>query len=70
MNQLTGMHVLNPLEHLIHDIFLMNVLHDTRPDNSMQVGLHKIKDQVNVLGAFGLDYVEKTDDVRMAVELL
>lgn len=48
----------------------MNVFHDTRPNNRMQISLHKVKDKVNVFGAFGLDYVEKTNDVGMAVELL
>ncbi len=64
------MHVLDPFEHLIHDVFLMNVLHDTSPNNSMQISFHKVKDQVDVFGAFGLDYVEKTDDVGMAIKLL
>jgi hypothetical protein len=48
----------------------MNVLHDTSPNNSMQISFHKVKDQVDVFGAFGLDYVEKTDDVGMAIKLL
>ena len=36
----------------------------------MQICLHKVEHKINVFGVFGLDYVEETDDVWMAVELL
>ena len=64
------MHVLNSFQHLVHNIFLMNVFHNSSPNNSMQICLHKVEHKINVFGVFGLDYVEETDDVWMAVELL
>jgi hypothetical protein len=48
----------------------MNVLHDSSPDNSMQIGFHKVEDKVNIFGALGLNNIEKTDDVGVAVKLL
>jgi hypothetical protein len=36
----------------------------------MQISFHKVKDEINVFGAFGLDDVEKTDDVGVAIKLL
>ena len=64
------MHVLDSFEDLIHNVFLMNVFHDTSPNNSMQISFHKVKDEINVFGAFGLDDVEKTDDIGVAIKLL
>lgn len=70
MNQLSGMHILDAFEHLVHDVSLMNLLHDSCPDNSMKICFHKIKNQVNILWVLGFDYVKQTDYVWMAVELL
>lgn len=64
------MHVLNPFQHLVHDILFVDIFHDSCTDNGMEISLHKVKYEVNVFGTLGFDYVEETDNIRVTVELL
>lgn len=48
----------------------MDVLHDVRPYDGMEIRLHEIEDEVDVFIIFCLEDVNKTDDVRVTVELL
>lgn len=63
MNQLCTMKVLQRFENLIKDINLMHFLQDIGPNNRMQICLHKLKYQVQVLFIFGLDDSVKLDNI-------
>lgn len=55
---------------LVEDILLVDVFHDVGPDDCMEVGLHEVEDQVDVLVVLGLEDVQQGHDVAVAVELL
>ena len=48
----------------------MYVFHYSSSNYRMQISLHKVEHEVNVFRTLRLDYVEQTDNVGMAVELL
>ena len=48
----------------------MYVFHYASSNYRMQISFHKVEHEVNVFRTLRLDYVEQTDDVGMAVELL
>lgn len=48
----------------------MDALHDVGPDDRVQVGLHEVEHEVDVLIVLCLEDVEQRDDIGMAVELL
>lgn len=70
MYEFPGVHILDALEYLIHNIFLMDVLHDVGPDDGVQVRLHEIEHQIDIFIIFCLEDVQQGYDVRVAVELL
>lgn len=70
MYEFPGVHVLDALEYLIHNVFLMDVLHDVGPDDGVQVRLHEIEHQIDIFIIFCLEDVQQGYDVRVAVELL
>ena len=51
------MHVLEALENLVNDVLFVNIFKDVGSDNSMEVGIHEIEDQVNVAIVFSSDDV-------------
>ena len=53
------MHVLERPEKLVHYVRLVNVLQDVCSNDSMQVCLHVIKDQVNILVILSLEDILK-----------
>ncbi len=57
-------------EVLVEDVLLMDGLHDVGPDDCMEVGLHEVEHQVDVLVVLSLEDVEQGDDVGVAVEFL
>jgi hypothetical protein len=48
----------------------MHVLHDIGTNDCMQIGLHKIKHQIDIFIILSFHNILKRDDVRMTVELL
>ena len=48
----------------------MYIFHDVSSDDCMEVGLHKIENQINVFVVFSFEDVEQRNDVRMAIEFL
>lgn len=67
MNQLTWMHVLEGFKKLVDNILFMYFLKNSGPDDNMQICLHEIKHQVQILIVFGLYDVQKSDYIVMAV---
>lgn len=48
----------------------MDVFHDVGPYDGMQVGLHEIEYEVNILVVLSFEDVEEGDDVRVPVQFL
>lgn len=44
----------------------MNVFQDVGSDNSMQIGVHKIEDKVDISVILGTDHILKSDDIFMS----
>ena len=57
------MHVLQALEDLIHNILLVDVFEDVGSDNGMEIGIHEVKDQVDVSVVFRPDDILEPNDV-------
>lgn len=70
MDELPRVHVLDAFKDLIKDIFFVDILHDVGAYDSMQVSLHEIEDEVDVLVVFRLKEPLQGDDIGMSVELL
>ena len=51
------MHILQSAEELIHDVGFVDVLQYVCPDDSMQVRLHVIKNEVYILVILSLEHV-------------
>mmetsp|Transcript_603 Transcript_603/g.2296 ORF Transcript_603/g.2296 Transcript_603/m.2296 type:complete len:371 (+) Transcript_603:176-1288(+) len=66
----TAVHVLQGLEKLVDDVLFVNILEDVGADDSVQVGLHVVADQVDILVVVGLQHVGQSHDVLVAIELL
>lgn len=45
----------------------MHILKNLRSDNGMQIGLHEIEHQIDILIVLSLDQMLKADNIRMAV---
>lgn len=63
MDDVCRVQILHALEDLIHDEAVMDVLEDLLPDGVVQVGLHVLKNQIEILVIFGADDVEQLDYV-------
>lgn len=48
----------------------MDGLHDVGPNDGVEVGLHEIEHQVDILVVLGFEDIEQRDDVGVPVELL
>jgi hypothetical protein len=70
MEQVSGVHVLQTLEDLIHDVLLMNVFEDVGSDDGVEICVHEIEHQVDVAVIFGADDVLQANDVLVAGQLL
>ena len=70
MEQVSRVHVLQALEHLVDDVLLVDVLKDIGADHRMQVSVHEVKHQVDVAVVFGTHHVLQADDVLVARQLL
>jgi hypothetical protein len=57
-------------EVLVEHVFLMDALHDVGANDGVQVGLHEVEDQVNILIVLCLQDVQQRYDVRVSVQLL
>ena len=69
MDQLCAVKVFKGFEHLIKNINLVHLFQNIWPHNRMQICLHKLEHQVQVLLILGLDYSVKLDNIIM-IELL
>lgn len=57
-------------EVLVQDILLVDRLHDVGPNDGVEVGLHEIEHQVDVLVVLSFEDIEQRDDVGVSVEFL
>lgn len=48
----------------------MHALHDVGPNDGVQIGLHEVEHQVDVLIVLCLEDVEERDDIGVPVEFL
>lgn len=64
------MHILQALKHLIDDILLVDVFEDIGTDDGVEVGIHKVEDEVDVAIVFSSDHVLKADDVLVTRQFL
>lgn len=64
------MDVLETAEDLVHDILFVDFFEDVGPDDSVEVGFHVFKDEVDVTVVFCFENVEELDDVFMVVHFL
>ena len=58
MQQLRGVHVLERLQQLVHDVRLVDLFQDVRPNHRMQVCLHVLEHQVDVAVILRLQHVQ------------
>lgn len=58
VQQLRGVHILERLQQLVHDVRLVDVLQDVGSDDGVQVGLHILKHQVDVAVIFRLQDIQ------------
>jgi hypothetical protein len=70
VQQIGRVHELQAFEDLVDNILLMNVLQDVRPDNCMQICVHKIEDEVYISIVLCTNHILKSDDIFMTGELL
>lgn len=55
---------------LVENVPFMHALHDVGSNDRMQIGLHEVKDQIDVLIVLCFEDIEKRDDIGMTVEFL
>jgi hypothetical protein len=55
---------------LVEHVLLVYGLHDVGADDCVEVGLHEVEDEVDVLVVLGAEDAEEGDDVGVAVEFL
>jgi len=70
MQQVGGVHVLETLENLVDDVLLMDLFQDVCTDDSMEVGIHEVKNEVDISVVFRSDDILESNDVLVADELL
>ena len=70
MQQVGGVHVLQALENLVDDVLLMDLFQDVGTDDSMEVGIHEVENEIDISVVFRPDDVLQSDDVLVADELL
>mmetsp|Transcript_4134 Transcript_4134/g.6219 ORF Transcript_4134/g.6219 Transcript_4134/m.6219 type:complete len:252 (-) Transcript_4134:107-862(-) len=70
MNHFSRMHVFERFEQLIHDVLFVNIFQDVCPNDSVQIGLHILKNQINVPIIIRLQYVCQFHDVFMIRQFL
>lgn len=42
------MHILQAFEHLVYDVLFMNLLKNISSYNSMEIGIHEVKHEINI----------------------
>jgi len=63
-------HILHALENLVDDILLVDVFKDVRPNDCVQIRVHKVEDEINVSVIFSSNNILQSNDVLMAGQLL
>ena len=66
MDQVAAMAVLDGLEQLPDHVFFVNCLEDIGSDHRVEVSLHVVEDDVDILVIVGPDIIELSNDVVMA----
>ena len=69
MDDVCRVQVLHPLEDLIHDELVMDVLENLLPDGVVEVCFHVLKNKIKVFVIFSTDNVQQLDDI-VVVELM
>lgn len=57
MDQLSRVELLECLEHLVDDVFLVDVLQNVCADDGVEVGLHLVEHTVDVLVVLRTNYI-------------
>ena len=65
-----GVHELERLEQLVHDVLLVDLLQDVGANHRVQVRLHVLEDEIDVPVVLRLQHVQKPNDVFVVVHLL
>ena len=60
------MHKLQTFQCLVDNVLFMNVFQNISPNDSMEIGVHEVKNEVNVSVIFGANDILKADNVLMA----
>jgi hypothetical protein len=70
VEQIGRVHIFQTFEALINDVLLVDILENICSDNGVQICIHEIKNKVNISIILRPDYVLKSNDVFMTVQLL
>lgn len=70
MNNISRMEILSRTEQLIHNELHVNILENSSfSNNMMQIRVHELKDQIQIVIVVCPMDIEQLDDVRMVAEL-
>lgn len=70
VDEFARVHIFECLEELVDDELLVDLLEDASADDDVQVCLHIVKYQIEILVILCLYYIEQSDDVFVAVQFL
>ena len=70
MQQVGGVHELEALQVLVDDVLLVDVFKDVGPDDSVQVSIHEVENEVDVAIVLSSDHVLQSDYILVARQLL
>jgi hypothetical protein len=63
-------HVFQTLKHLIDNVLLVNIFENVGPNDSVQISVHKVENEVDVTVIFGANHVLKSDYIFVSSQLL
>jgi len=64
------MHELKTFQVLVDDVLLVDVFEDVGSNDSMQVSVHEVEDEIYIAIVFSSDHVLKSDYILMAGQFL
>ena len=64
------MHVLQAFQVLVDDVLLVDVFEDIGSDNSMQVSIHEVEDEVDIAIVLRANHILKPNNVLVTRQLL
>ena len=70
MQEVSRVHVLQAFQVLVDDVLLVDVFEDVGSDNSMQVSIHEIEDEVDIAIVLRANHILKPNNVLVTRQLL